>query len=147
MTVNLITTFLYCVGHLSMYMYFSHLDLLVNYRNMSTYREAGNSRRTTTTTTTGPGQLAMSGPVIRFALVVTSLLGKLAISSWPSSSSPPPLSSPLIVSDRFSSRSPRSYSKLLLVDRTIRRSACMRKKRCDRGARRGAAGWLDESFG
>lgn len=43
-------------------------------------------------TTTGPGQLAMSGPVIRFALVVTSLLGKLAISSWP-----PPPSSPLVV--------------------------------------------------
>ncbi|XP_032669994.1 uncharacterized protein LOC116843593 [Odontomachus brunneus] len=34
-------------------------------------------------TTTGPGQLAMSGPVIRFALVVTSLPGKLAISLWP----------------------------------------------------------------
>ncbi|KYN39697.1 Zinc finger protein jing like protein, partial [Trachymyrmex septentrionalis] len=41
----------------------------------------------------GPGRLAMSGPVIRFALVVTSLLGKLAISSWP----------PLVVSNRFPS--------------------------------------------
>ncbi|KAL0102084.1 hypothetical protein PUN28_018554 [Cardiocondyla obscurior] len=37
----------------------------------------------------------MSGSVIRFALVVTSLLSKLAISSWPP---PPPL-----VSDRFPS--------------------------------------------
>ncbi|KYN09405.1 Zinc finger protein jing like protein [Trachymyrmex cornetzi] len=45
------------------------------------------------TTAPGPGRLAMSGPVIRFALVVTLLLGKLAISSWP----------PLVVSNRFPS--------------------------------------------
>lgn len=65
--------------------------------------------------TTGPGQLAMSGPVIRFALVVTSLLGKLAISSWP-----PPPSSPLVVPNRFPSWRFAVATKPLSTDRRTR---------------------------
>lgn len=82
-------------------------------------------------TTTGPGQLAMSGPVIRFALVVTSLLGKLAISSWP-----PPPSSPLVVSNRFPSWRFAVATKPLSTGHRTCFACTWGEKRCDRNVAR-----------
>lgn len=140
MTANFTTSFALSV-------YSSHLDLLVNYRNVPRdTRSRGNPKRRRRRRT-GPGQLAMSGPVIRFALVVTSLLRKLAISSRPSSPPPPPPSSLIVVSNRFSLRgalrSPRSsLARSLAPSRSTdhrTRSALVSiggKKRCYRSVAR-----------
>lgn len=73
----------------------------------------------------------MSGPVIRFALVVTSLLGKLAISSWP-----PPSSSPLVVPNRFPSWRFAVATKPLSTDRRTRFACTLGEKRCYRNVAR-----------
>lgn len=75
------------------------------------------------------GQLAMSGPVIRFALVVTSLHGKLAISSWP----PPPSSPLVVVSNRFPSWRFAVAAEPLSTDRRTRFA-------CTWGEKKGATG-------
>lgn len=95
-------------------------------------------------TTTGPGQLAMSGPVIRFALVVTSLPGKLAISLWP------PFAVAVVVvlvSNRFPSWRFAVAGKLAFLAGRMREQASERVaplvragKRCERSVARGETG-------
>lgn len=115
-----------------------------------TGRGTGNLDTPQMTTATGPGRLAMSGPVIRFALVVTSLLGKACnflVAVVAAACRLQPVS---FVALRGRHENCLFLARERSTDHRTRLARTQRgKKGRETGARRGTTRWLDEpsSFG